>query len=264
MIPELGSTFSFPFGDSLYGAFRIIQSNRKELLTAITQFVATVPPDISDPKLKTIMVLSYNPSQDPGRPLPKELEKRLALQWVLKVDAPQSFKLIGLIRPTEEEKSLTGSTYGSFEGLSEIIIRQYLWDTDRDEYMSFVLKRGRESVARQLELEKHRASKLSMKKMLKTKFFKCWTGTAPVEVINICRNIMTETVASVESLRNQDASKTEILSLLHSCAARLSKQSHLHGDFIETFERDEAVRMLDDLCSLSGIEEGQSFSRYFS
>lgn len=128
---EIGDTFGIPLRNGLYSVCRVIQKKIERgsplyrgtsVLVAIADYFDVKPPDISEPKLRTIFELKN-----------QGLLKCPFITWINECYIlPESFVKIGEIPPVKEETDLDISSYSNWEGVLHQLLSEWYWEHDRE------------------------------------------------------------------------------------------------------------------------------------
>ena len=131
IIAKPGDVFIMPVSDDILGACRVIRDGDrheedwtgvlpKDVLVALTAWMGTSTPDISEPKLKELLKKTYG-----------NFEGETDFIWINK-PIPKEFRRIGSIEPTHEELQVTSKINAGWLWLSTIAREQYKWDNSKD------------------------------------------------------------------------------------------------------------------------------------
>src|SRR5207245_4636950 len=99
-LPNVGDAFLMPLSDGRYGVCRVLRQYRPgerkrqgdiHVLVAASSWIGTEAPDMSDPQLREILVLSHH-----------SYDNQINVNWVSD-PVPESFVPLGAIVPTWEE-----------------------------------------------------------------------------------------------------------------------------------------------------------------
>jgi hypothetical protein len=168
---------------------------------------------------------------------------------------PGSFRRLGTIEPSHDEKSIECFSYGGWESFPLQAHRQWRWDNERD----IVLQED----ARQRELEERKREEsakhyqeylggLTLEGLKKKRRFSGWKGYVPDKVIAACRRVFRETIDSVVEL-GANPKKRAILAVLQRCVERLNELDEQYNHFIMSIERDELCEEFYEIVHASGL-----------
>src|SRR5262245_28462810 len=131
-LPNPGDAFLMPVEDGRFGVCRVLRHGAREnwlanggsgVLAAASSWIGRQPPDVSDLRLREILVLNHHAWKNV-----KEMN------WV-NDPAPPSFRYIGVIPPSPAEKRATCGSSASWEHFPQQLYSQWRWDHERAEVL---------------------------------------------------------------------------------------------------------------------------------
>src|SRR5262245_21381522 len=161
-----GATFAVPLTDGRYGACRIlrVRPEAKISLFAATRYVGTERPDLSNPLLRSILVMN-SPGSDNWPCV-------LWQYWASPL--PAEFQYLGALEPTLIEEHMNPDAFSKFwDRYPSYILEEWRWQHDRRAFISeYEQEHGVGSVQRLLDEKK----RTTLEQLRRKRFFADWEG----------------------------------------------------------------------------------------
>jgi len=251
LLPKPGDAYLMPLPDGRLGVCRVIKRHAGEgggthpdsFLVVASPWIGTAPPEVSDTRLKTILVLTHH-------------SKRVRPEAMWTVDPlPDSFRLLGEIEPTPEEKLMECPTCGEWSTLALQVLLQWRWDNDREALLKEDAEREERSAReRAAETERRREylEGLTLEALRQKKWLKSWKEYPPAKATRACRKNFRDTVSALIRL-GPKAKRRDVLAVLQACVERLNELDATNGHFIETVEREDLCEEFEEIVYAAGL-----------
>jgi hypothetical protein len=135
------------------------------------------------------------------------------------------------------------------------VLAQWRWDHDRDS-----LLREEQEAADRWKAEQEQAAKrhrevldhLTLDELKKKRRFSSWQGDRPDEAVAGCRKAFREAIDALIAL-GPKPNKREVAAVVRRCVEQLNSLDEQYNGFIETGEREELCREIDELVYVAGL-----------
>jgi len=172
---------------------------------------------------------------------------------MVKGPAPDSFQRLGTIQP-----NVAGPVFAvwtSWESLAKEVLTQWRWDHDRDALLLEENEAAERWNAEQAQSAKRRQDELdhlTLESLLKKRRFSVWKGDRPDQAIAACRKAFREAIDALTAL-GPKPKKRAVATVVRRCIERLNSLDEEFDGFIETGEREELCREIDEIVYAAGL-----------
>src|SRR5262245_52769703 len=182
-----GATFAVPLADGQFGACRVlrVRPEAEISLLAATPYVGPQPPALSDPRLRTILVMDG-----------LDFDHWPCVLWQYWVEPPpKGFRYLGLVEPSPAEERMNPDAYNKFwYYYGKYIWQEWRWLHDREALIAEYEKEFGPGSVRQVLREKKRQAEMTLEKLRKERFFADWEGHVAPEIVRQSRKIVRDTI----------------------------------------------------------------------
>lgn len=245
-----------PLADGRFGFCHVMdvperllgKRNTDAVCVELSAWVGEEAPDLNDPRLRKVLVQTHH-GWGPNR-------------WRVMVrgPAPKSFQRLGAL-----EHRSTGNVSAIFtvwESLATEVLTQWRWDHDRE-----ALLREEQESAERWKAEQEQAAKrqrdaldhLTLDAMKKKRRFSSWRGDRPDKAIAACRKAFREATDELIAL-GPKPKKREVATVVRRCVEQLNSLDEQYDGFIETGEREELCREIDELVYVAGLRDSDGMA----
>jgi hypothetical protein len=250
--PQLGDAFLMPLPDGRFGFCHVIQVPGKDdnllfkrsTLVEVSSWVGTEAPDLNDPRLRQPLVeTSFNSGPNTWR-------------VVVKGAVPESFKWLGAIEPNATKEQVIG-VFTRWEGLAGEVYTQWRWEHDREALLRDTqaeIERLKAEKAQAAEQERARLEKTSLEALLKKRRFSLWQGDRPDQAIAACRKAVGEAIEALIAI-GPKPTKDAVAGVVRRCVEQLNSLDAKYDGFIETGEREELCREINEIVYVAGLRD---------
>lgn len=248
-LPQPGDAFLMPLADGRFGFCHVIdvperllgKRNTDGVCVELSAWIGEEAPDLNDPRLRKAFVESHHGS-GPN-------------QWrvVVRGPAPDSFQRLGTLKRVSTGRVLAIFTF--WETLAREVLTQWRWDHDRE-----ALLREEQEAAVRWKAEQEQAAKrqrdvldhLTLDELKKKRRFSSWKGDRPDKAIAGCRKAFREATDELTALGPRPK-KRDVAAVVRRCVEQLNSLDEQYDGFIETGEREELCREIDELVYVAGL-----------
>jgi hypothetical protein len=249
-LPKPGDVYLMPLGDGRFGVARILSECNPEMknrpptivVVATSSWIGEEPPDITDPRLREILVATQHGWDAP--------QIGMAFGPV-----PESFRRIGTIEPSESESRIRGAGGGPWEALPQEVLMQWRWDNDRESFLraeEVARNRWKEDRANRLKRTKEYLDDVTLDSLKKKRRFFEWAGDRPNRVIVACRKVFAEAIDAMIELGPRPK-KRAVAAIVRRAVEKLNELDEQHSGFIETGERESLCNEIDEMVHAAGL-----------
>ena len=138
--------------------------------------------------------------------------------------------------------------------MAKHVYRQWQWDHDRPAYEEAVAASDRQM---QKSREKSRTTPgkvVSLSELRRRHLFKDWENYVSAGILRRCRRLFRETVDELVVLGPRPK-RSVVLEILRRCTEQLNELDEAHDGFIETQEREDLCRLIDELGAAVGVRD---------
>ena len=247
-LPKPGDAFLIPLADGRFGFCHVIDApprllgkrNSAYVTVETSSWVGEAAPDLNDRRLRKVLVQSHH-GWGPN-------------QWRVMVrgPAPDSFRRLGSI----EHRTGPGlAIWATWESLAREVLTQWRWDHDRQALLREEQRVARKSKLEQAQVARRRQAeldRLTLESLKKKRRFSFWRGNRPDKAIAACRQTFRDAVSALITL-GPKPKKRAVADVIHRCVAQLNALDERYDGFIETGEREELCREIDELVYVAGL-----------
>jgi hypothetical protein len=248
---DSGDAFLAPLGDGQSCVCRVLRTDpeNSQVLVAASAWIGTQRPDLTDPRVREILLLTHHGWQD---------EPEVA--WVTE-PVPATFARLGKIAPTdaEVEEVMAGAAWADWESFPQEVLLQWRWDHERDKVLAEdAQEQQAEEAARE---EERRAYKplppRTLEELREQPPFPQWAGDVPPAALRGARCIIRETLDALIAL-GPDTSEPALLDEIRHCVERFNTLDEEH-QFIETIEREDIYELLVEIAVLIDLDDYEEY-----
>jgi hypothetical protein len=248
--PEIGDAFLMPLPDGRFGFCHVIDVPGKDAnllfkgktLVELSSWVGTEAPDLNDPRLRQVLVeTSHNSGPNTWR-------------VVVSGAVPESFKRLGTIEPNATKEQVI-AIFTRWEGLAGAIYTQWRWEHDREALLRDAeaeIERFKAEQAESAEQERAKLEKMGLEALLKKRRFSQWKGDRPDRAIGACRKACREAIKALIAI-GPKPTKRAVAGVVRRCVEQLNSLDEQYDGFIETGEREELCREIDEIVYVAGL-----------
>ncbi len=245
LMKKLGATFAVPLADGRYGACRIVRVDpaRQMSLFAATEYLDAQPPNLAQPRLRTILVantthaaLTYGP----------------CVRWQYWIEPPPAdFQYLGTIAPAAEEQRYDPSNFSKlWDGWPAGILMEWRWRHDRASLAAeYDRIHGAGAFGRMLRKNRPR----TLASLAKKKFFSAWKGDVPAAALRGSKELLVELVQGLISLGEKPTKKLA-RPLVKKCLQAFNRLDEAH-EFIATIEREDILQEVFGALDAAGLPD---------
>ncbi len=249
-LPVRGSAFAVPLEDGRYTVCRVLTNARNDLerssidsvLVTCSQWVGSEVPDSNDPELIPMLHLTHG-----------SWKNKPVLIWIEK-KIPADFISIGMIEPTEKEKTFESPSHAEWIFIQFQALRQWRWDHDREALQAEdVEKKSEEGRQRAQEVKARNKylKTITLAQLLDHQFFPQWKQYPPRKAITASRIIMNETIVELIEL-GDSATQADRMQCLQNCIESFNLIDK-KMEFIETVEREHICSEFEAIVHACGL-----------
>jgi len=212
-------------------------------LVAGSAWSGTDAPDLGDPQLRDMLVLTHHAHQ--GVP---------AMLWV-EGSPPETYRRIGSLPPAEEEMQEEGSGSSGWEWFALQASLQWRWDHERETMLREDAEKEAQRKAAQVEGALRYQQYLDGFTLegLRTKpWFSHWQPYVSEALVSACRGIFVDTIDALIALDQVATTRTR-LRILQTCIQRFNDLDDQNGHFIATIEREDICEGFDEIVYACGL-----------
>jgi hypothetical protein len=240
-----GDAFLAPLSDGRLCVCRVLQTepDNSQVLVAVSPWIGTQPPDVSEPQLREILCLTHHSYQGQHE-----------VVWVTN-PVPATFTRLGEIPPTEADRVLTCSAWTGWESCPHQVFLQWRWDHERDQVLAEdEAQRQAEEAAREAERQAYKPLPAQTLEELRQQTpFPHWSGYVEPAVLRASRRIIRELI-DVLIEQGPNAPEPNRLDEIRLCVERFNALDEEHS-FIETVEREDIFELIGELGDLVGLDD---------
>jgi len=248
-LPYPGDVFLIPLKDGRFGVCRVLRRDppafvgKKGVLVAATPWTGNHVPDLSEPQLHEVLVLSHH-----------GWDSERAVLWT-SYPVPAAFTLLGSLMPTPFEMQLSSNTFGTWYTLSIYVLDQWRWDHEReavlreDQARAIARTNQRETEIRQRQ---EYLAHVTLQDLRNKQRFANWAGTVSKDALQATRKVFHDTIAALIAL-GPDRPETVVFEKLEECIVVLNTLNMQYAGFIETLEREELCAEFEEIVHASGL-----------
>ena len=240
-----------PLADGRFGFCHVMdvperllgKRNADGVFVELSAWIGEEVPDLNDPRLRKVFVATHHGS-GPNR-------------WrvVVRGPAPDSFQRLGTLNRVSTGRVL--AIFAPWEALPREVLTQWRWDHDRES-----LLREEQEAAERWKAEQEQAAKrqraaldrLTLDQLNKKRRFSSWKGDRPDKAIAACRKAFHEATDALIALGSKPK-KREVAAVIRRCVEQLNSLDERYDGFIETGEREELCREIDELVYVAGLRD---------
>ncbi|HVW39037.1 MAG TPA: hypothetical protein VHB99_17100 [Pirellulales bacterium] len=248
-LPQPGDAFLMPLADGRLGFCHVMdvperllgKRNTDGVCVELSAWIGEEAPNLNDPRLRKVLVETHHGS-GPN-------------QWrvVVRGPAPDSFERLGTLKRVSTGRVL--AIFAPWEALPREVLTQWRWEHDRES-----LLREEQEAAERWKAEQEQAAKrqrdvldhLTLDALKKKRRFSSWQGDRPDKAVAGCRKAFREATDALIAL-GPKPKKRKIATVVRRCVEQLNSLDEQYDGFIETGEREELCREIDELVYVAGL-----------
>lgn len=251
-LPPPGTALLMPLEGGMFGVCRVLRlSNEGEIktqgavqaLVAMSPWIGTDVPDVKNPRLREIHVLTHH-----------SFKAEPCVLWVSGAP-PEGFTAIGAIEPTAEDAEMTSNGSSAWPWFPMQLMAQWRWDNERAEVLrKDQAERELVEAANQNAASEYRAylESLTLEGLLSKPRFEGWDGFVPLDSLHECQSAYRQTIQRLIDLGPHRGLKP-VLRILRNCVYQINAIDDAHKGFIETIAREELAEELDEIAYAAGL-----------
>lgn len=252
-LPEPGTVFLMPLPNGLYSTCRVLRRSTPEelkrqgipmALVAGAAWVGTDVPDLRDPRLRQILVLTHHAFRDSP-----------AVLW-LEGAPPEEYRIVGNLPPTEEEMQIEAGS-SAWSWFAYQAYAQWRWEHEREAVLQEDAAKEAIWAAAQADgAAQHRRylDGLTLKGLRKRRWFAGWRSYVKAALVKECRAIFVETIDALIALGPKPGVRPRIR-ILRSCIYRLNTLDEQNDHFIATVEREDLCEGFQEIVYACGLHD---------
>ncbi|MDR3635089.1 MAG: hypothetical protein P4L84_14890 [Isosphaeraceae bacterium] len=248
-LPKPGDAFLMPLADGRFGFCHVTGlptrgiglAVRGGIVVETSSWVGEEAPDLNDPRLREVLVQTHH-GWGPN-----------TWRVMVRGPAPDSFQRLGTIEPRAAGPVLAVWTF--WESLAREVLTQWRWDHDREALLVEEKAAAERAKAEQAEAAKRQQDaldQLTLESLRKKRRFSMWKGDRPDKAIAACRKAFGEAVDALIAL-GPNPKKRAVATVIRRCVEQLNSLDEQYDGFIETGEREELCREIDELVYAAGL-----------
>ena len=247
-----------PLADGRFGVCRVLRKSREEeakrqgaimLLVACSPWIGLEAPDLNEPLLRKILVLSHHSFQN----VPN-------LLWV-SGPPPAGFIRLGIIPPTEAEAAMECLSSSAWEYHVHQVYAQWRWDHEREAVLQEDEEKQQKKQVAQVEgarnYQKYLAG-LTLEGLRNKRRFVGWQGFVRKKALDACRKDFRETIDALIAL-GPEPKVIPRIRILKRCITELNRLDEEYG-FIATIEREDLCEEFEEIVYACGFHELQDLA----
>ena len=238
-LPAVGTVYRVPLKDGRVGVCRVLSMRTTEdgeprIVVAACPWIGTEPPDLADPVLREILVLSHHSWQD--------------VPEVISVSTPQppdDYLPLGLLEPTADEAALRPNRFTGWASPAIQILAQWQWENDPEAVARAdaerealeATERHYQKTARQAFLDSVKLTNLE-----NAPFLDGWEEYVPEAALVGSRSALHTLVVALRAAPTRD--EATVRRHLQTCVEVLNDLHATHS-FIDTLEREDLTDVFE-------------------
>jgi hypothetical protein len=248
-LPKPGDAFLMPLADGRFGFCHIVdipakvlgKRNSGHVIVEASSWVGNSAPDLNDPQLRKTLIQTHH-GWGPN-----------TWRVFVRSPLPDTFQKLGTI-PVRDTKP-AAAIFTHWEALATEVLTEWRWRHDRlallleEQEAAIRSKAEHEQAAKQQQAALDQLTLTSLKKKLR---FTSWKGDRPDKAIAACRKLFRDTVDGLISL-GPKPKKRDVAKVVRNCVEELNSLDERYNGFIETGEREELCREIDELVYVAGL-----------
>lgn len=194
-------------------------------------------------------------------------DKPHAIYWRELNNAPENFKFIGLVEPTDVELGLLEchcetrhctciKMLGGWKALRAGVNREWRKRLDPDAYeleRAWLIAQMKSNKSQNADRQKGELAKVSLNRLSKKVFFSNWETNQTPDLLLASREIIVSTLKELSDIE-KSSDKNRILKILQECVEGFNRLNQKHG-FINTAKREDICFEIDRISKAMGIQE---------
>jgi hypothetical protein len=247
---KAGDAFLMPLPDGRFGFCHVFYVPvkgdnpllRGHIMVETSAWTGTEPPDLNDLRLREVHVNTHHNS-GPN-----------VWRVMVRGPAPESFKRLGTIEPNATKQQVI-AVWTSWESLAREVFTQWRWDHDREALLreeQAAIEEKKVDEARLAEQERKRLDQLTLPSLLKKRRFARWKGYSPDKGIAGCRTALREAIEALIAM-GPKPKKPSVAAVIRRCVEKLNALDEKHDGFIETGEREDLCREINEIVHAAGL-----------
>jgi hypothetical protein len=244
--PAVGSVFSMPLADGRLGICRVLRikvdiKGYPVALVAASDWIGHSPPPLDDPSVRRTLILRHHAWA--GSP---------ECIWVSDLP-PKTFRNLGRITLSKEEKEIDCLVYSGWEGLQLQVLLQWRWDNEREA----VLREDAEKKAIKEKKSAKAASdrqeyllRLTLPQLLSKELFPTWKEYPKAKDKRAIEQIIKTFVRTLSEC-NESLTREFVAKELQSCVVKLNDLDE-ERRIIETVEREDLFDVFEEILYAAG------------
>jgi hypothetical protein len=250
-LPKPGDAFLMPLPDGRFGFCHVLDVPSRVIglpatgviAVEISSWIGEEAPDLNDPRLREVLVQTHHGwGPNPWRVM-------------VRGPAPDSFRRLGTIQPQPGASRRVLAVWTSWESLATEVLTQWRWDHDRDALLLEEKAAAERREAEQAQAARRRQDRrdhLTLESLRKKRRFSSWKGDRPDRAIAACRKTFREAVDALIAL-GPKLTKRAVATVVRRCVEQLNSLDEQCDGFIETGEREELCREIDEMVWVAGL-----------
>jgi hypothetical protein len=250
-LPKPGDAFLMPLADGRFGFCHVIDLPARvlggratgQIMVETSSWIGEAAPDLNDPRLREVLVQTHH-GWGPN-----------AWRVMVRGPAPDSFQRIGTFPPQPNAARRVLAVFTLSESLAKEVLTQWRWDHDRealliDEQEAAERQKAEQEVA--AKRQKDDREYLTLDALRTKRRFSFWKGDRPDQAIAACRKAFREAVDALMTL-GPKPKKRAVAAVIRRCVEELNALDERYDGFIETGEREELCREIDEIVYAAGL-----------
>jgi hypothetical protein len=240
--PKPGDVYLMPLEDGRLGACRVLRARggrEPAVLVAATPWVGTAPPDLSEPALREVLVLTHHSWRDEPE-----------MSWV-DDPVPADFVRLGELPPTRAEAKRECMSFAGWVSFPQQVLLQWRWDHAR---AAVDAEDAAEARAEEAQRTAYRPlPPATLEGARNAKHFAGWEGYVESPQLRAGRKAVRDLIDALIAL-GPDAGEPAKLDVFRRCVKRFNDLDE-DEQFIDTIEREDIGDVLDELAGLVGLDD---------
>lgn len=194
-------------------------------------------------------------------------DKHRAIYWREQNHAPENFKFVGSIEPTDAEIDLLKCNcktryctcekmLGGWKALKSAVNREWRKRLDADAYeaeRAWLIAQMKSIKSKNDGRQNSESANVSLKSLLKKHFFNNWEKHIAPDLLLASKEILLSTLRKLINIENS-TNKEEFLKILQYYVQGFNRLNQTHG-FIDTARREDICFEIDLIAKAVGIQE---------